>query len=82
MIETPNKQGSSVSKKSYPFGSLFSIHLLEDENGHVTVVAESVGNGLNNENLGHFLLYRLTEMEMQEPQMMTVQMPTHSAHWH
>ncbi len=71
-----------MSKKSAPFGSLFSIHLLEDERGHITVVAEYVGDGINSDTIGHHLLFRLAEMEMQEPQMMTVQMPTYSRHWH
>ena len=71
-----------MSKKSPIKGSLFSIHLMEDENGHITVVSENLGNGVNSDHLGHYLLYRLSEIEMREPRMMTVQMPLYSEHRH
>jgi hypothetical protein len=55
---------------------------MEDENGHITVVSENLGNGVNSDHLGHYLLYRLSEIEMREPRMMTVQMPLYSEHRH
>lgn len=82
MIGIQSLQGSSVSKKSQIIGSLFSIHLLEDDQGHVTVVAEQLGDGVNSDHLGHYLLSRLCEIEMREPKMMTVQMPLYSEHRH
>lgn len=71
-----------MSKKSLIPGSLFSIHLLEDENGHITVITEYMGNGVNSDHLGHYLLHRLCEIEMREPRMVTVQMPLYSEHRH
>lgn len=70
-----------MSKKSIR-NSLFSIHLIEDEDGHITVIAESIGNGINSFNIGHHLLLHLSEIEMQEPRLMTVQMPLYSEHRH
>lgn len=71
-----------MSKKSPINKSLFSIHLMENEHGHITVITESIGDCVNSSNIGHYLLIRLSEIEMQEPRLMTVQMPVHSDHRH
>lgn len=71
---------SKKSKKTK--GSLFSIHLMEDERGHITVITEAVGYGENSHTIGHQLLSRLTEIELIYPSAMTVQMPVYSEHRH
>jgi len=52
--------------------SLFSIHLIEDEDGLVTVVAEMVGRGDKCLDIGSEIMSNLHEAERAYPELLNV----------
>lgn len=58
--------------------TLFSIHIREDEHGHLTVICESVGRGANAYELGFQILHDLKIAESEWPEAMTIAPFTYS----
>lgn len=52
--------------------ALFSIHLIEDEDGFVTVVAEMVGRGDKSLDIGSEIMNNLHEAERGNPELLNV----------
>lgn len=52
--------------------SLFSIHLIEDEDGLVTVVAEMVGRGDKCLDIGSEIMNNLHQVERAYPELLNV----------
>ena len=59
---------SKNSKKT-----LFSIHLIEDENGRVSVMAEAVGAGPNAYDIGFEIMQKLELASFDHPDRLAVQ---------
>ena len=59
---------SSNSKKT-----LFSIHLIEDENGRVSVITEAVGTGPNAYDIGFEIMQKLELASFDYPERLAVQ---------
>lgn len=58
--------------------TIFSIHLIEDEAGFITVKSDHVGLGFNSLYLGMDLLRSLAELEQADSTILTVQAVEHS----
>ena len=63
--KTKRKQKSSAS-------SLFSIHLLEDEDGKISVVGEACGKGTKSFDVGLEILANLRMFARENPEIMSV----------
>ena len=59
---------SKNSKKS-----MFSIHLIEDENGRVSAIAEMVGTGPNAIDIGFEIMQKLELASLDHPDRLAVQ---------
>jgi len=59
---------SKNSKKS-----MFSIHLIEDENGRVSAIAEMVGSGANAIDIGFEIMQKLELAAFDHPDRLAVQ---------
>jgi len=59
---------SKNSKKS-----MFSIHLIEDENGRVSAIAEMVGSGANAIDIGFEIMQKLELASIDHPTRLAVQ---------
>ena len=53
--------------------TLFSIHLIEDENGRVSVMAEAVGTGPNAYDIGFEIMQKLELASFDHPDRLAVQ---------
>ena len=53
--------------------TLFSIHLIEDENGRVSVMAEAVGVGPNAYDIGFEIMQKLELAALDHPERLAVQ---------
>lgn len=53
--------------------SLFSIHLIEDENGRVSAIAEMVGTGPNAIDIGFEIMQKLELASFDHPERLAVQ---------
>ena len=53
--------------------TLFSIHLIEDENGRVSVMAEAVGAGPNAYDIGFEIMQKLELASLDHPERLAVQ---------
>lgn len=53
--------------------SLFSIHLIEDENGRVSAIAEQVGTGPNAIDIGLEIMQKLEIASFDHPDRLLVQ---------
>jgi len=53
--------------------SLFSIHLIEDENGRVSAIAERVGSGPNAIDIGMEIMQKLELASFDYPDRLAVQ---------
>lgn len=53
--------------------SLFSIHLIEDENGRVSAIAEQVGTGPNAIDIGLEIMQKLELASFDHPDRLLVQ---------
>ena len=62
---------SSTSK--YLNRSMFSIHLIEDENGRVSAIAEMVGAGPNAIDIGFEIMQKLELASFDHPDRIAVQ---------
>ena len=63
---------SKNSKKS-----MFSIHLIEGEDGRVSAIAEMVGDGPNAINIGMEIMQKLEMASWDHPERLAVQPITH-----
>lgn len=63
---------SKNSKKS-----MFSIHLIEGEDGRVSAIAEMVGTGPNAINIGFEIMQKLELASLAHPDKLAVQPLTH-----
>ena len=52
--------------------SLFSIHLIEDENGRVSAIAEAVGTGANAIGIGFEIMQKLELASFDHPDRLAV----------
>ncbi len=53
--------------------SMFSIHLIEDENGRVSAIAEMVGTGPNAIDIGYEIMQKLELASFDHPDRLSVQ---------
>ena len=53
--------------------TLFSIHLIEDENGRVSVITEAVGTGPNAYDIGFEIMQKLELASFDHPERLAVQ---------
>lgn len=53
--------------------SLFSIHLIEDEDGRVSAIAEMVGSGPNVIDIGFEIMQKLELASREHPEKLAVQ---------
>ena len=53
--------------------SMFSIHLIEDENGRVSAIAEMVGSGPNAIDIGFEIMQKLELASIDHPSRLAVQ---------
>lgn len=65
-----------------PKGTLFSIHIHEDEDGFVHIVCESVGRGANAHEIGFGILHDLRHAEQEHPEVISVAGFTYSESRH
>lgn len=59
MSESPNK-------------TLFSIYIIEHEDGTISIMSECVGRGANAREIGHEIMANLTDASMSFPEAMRV----------
>ena len=67
---------SKNSKKS-----MFSIHLIEDEDGRVSAIAEMVGTGANAIDIGMEIMQKLELASLDHPEKLAVQSLNYSKNY-
>lgn len=55
-----------------PKNTLFSIHIIEHEDGSISVVSECAGDGANARELGYAVMENLNDTAHEHPEFMAV----------